>query len=571
MKRLVIAMMILLIAACASAQTPKPTSTDKSASQPKAPQEKLISIMTPTSDDPRWQGRLLEQVLVDLFQQAGRSFVIDPGINANEIHVRLWVENAPFSQVLDTVLTSSGLGYRNDNGVYFIFRKPSDNKHLRLITLPYDVGTNYTSEGAPRWGRNSEYGWEPNILDQLFVQAGESYVLDTKLPALSPNTGYGSAFGGGPSNQKRPVVLEMKDVPFAQALDAVMNALDAQAVKKNGIYHISNKAQEASMEGIVNTCLESMPIQDAVAKVDPGWVFKGNLGKLTMPGARFYRFPKDMAIKLMIASAGLIPPDGNTKVVSAKGKADLTSFLSCHFRSQSTYGQEWDEFFDSHRNTPAEYGISALGEMSVAAYKPHGGKDWRFVVFADWCVGLDVARQVLALSATRFSERGNGQIPRFILTTIQNPKSPTGLSEVKTLMFEPAPQLTVQLSDMTLDQVLDQVLTRDGILYRKDGTPGNPAYTIGIEPDLQGYEAPPAPVIQSPAANTNTPPVPAAPPQTPAPDKPAASNDSPKMSTQSSGTTGPAVQPSRTAERPSASAQATAPAVPQSAAVGNHW
>jgi hypothetical protein len=272
-------------------------------------------------------------------------------------------------------------------------------------------------------------------LDKLFEAAGKSYTL-------TPVAAHTSIL--------LDVSLRVENATFEQALDAIKFAAGLGYGVENGVYQIMTAEEyiedyepahrTASVPTVNSTSawykpqqtnytpvtldIEAMPVEQAYAKLvrslgaDPlKWQFSGDLGKTIMPGARFYQFPFEKAAQMIVAAAGLVPPNSPEVVIKEKGRPRLSEI---------------------YRNP-----YLASGE--IGAYRLPDGA-WRYTIGANQQFGiLSFVGNILSLAGATFSMAG--------------PRPADGGSANRPII--------IKLIDVTLDQALEAILEPVGLTYTK--------------------------------------------------------------------------------------------------------
>jgi hypothetical protein len=207
----------------------------------------------------------------------------------------------------------------------------------------------------------------------------------------------------------------------------------------------------------ISMTIPAMPVNKAVAKIEPGWSFSGNLGKRMMPGAKFVGFPRKLAIMLLLHSAGLIPPADEQKVVTSTGVANLLitwhHLLVAHRESNRIDMRTSGNWVASYQLTPNTGDVRAIGCGAYGIGGYLSGGRWVFTVLSTQAHDVSLLTSLLSTASHRF------------------------------VMRDPAKyDLTSELSDVTLDQALDIILPSIHRCYNKTGSAQNPVYVIQSTP-----------------------------------------------------------------------------------------
>ena len=348
--------------------------------------------------------------------------------------------------------------------------------------------------------------------ERLFESAGDRparYQLD---PAFDK-----------PPYDKVKVSLKLQNAQLYDALNRLANAHDLCVTRLGGRYVIGPKpavevdtsyqppqapgqpvppgakAPTKPEKELMTVSIPAMPVRAALGMLykqgdsESPWEFKGGLDTARMPGAKFYRFPRDEAAKVLLFAAGLAPP-ASGKVVTSKGSVRLSDILqytpvwsggqTAGQAAYPGYGGAYGGFmkYGAYPQAGAQGGTAPgtgqgyVPAVAVAAYKSGTfGDKWLFTVLCaqEWDIG--VLEKLLATSGrsyvmARVSERPYSKT----MTSIK-----AGRPSISSYVDSMYPSMiSVSLYDVTLDQALDSILPNVLLKYRKQGPPDNPIYVI---------------------------------------------------------------------------------------------
>jgi hypothetical protein len=279
--------------------------------------------------------------------------------------------------------------------------------------------------------------------------------------------------------------LKLQNMPFEQALKVMLKSVDPPLTynKEGDTYHISTQRNTSPEDSnpsnkkpnvpIINNIAElvkptsisedldqvtlripPMSIKEAIEKIETGWTFKDKLGDTQMPGASFYRFPKDAAVSMLLISAGLVPPTNDSKLVTTKGKADLSSYIQWN-------PQKNTRIYD-FANRRGGFGMNDFDNAVVAigAHKTNDKKgEWLYTILASKASQTDLLDPLFSITGRSYlrAESGSGY-------------GGYGGSAV-----------SAQLYDLTLDDSLDVLLPMMGLFYGIQGSDTNPTYVISTQ------------------------------------------------------------------------------------------
>ncbi|MHB1457647.1 MAG: STN domain-containing protein [Armatimonadota bacterium] len=215
---------------------------------------------------------------------------------------------------------------------------------------------------------------------------------------------------------------------------------------------------------LVTISIPSMPVKDAIAMIEPGWTFNSNLGNTIMPGARFSGFQMDMAIALVLSAAGLAPPAKNDKVVTSKGKADLSMY-------------QWTPAAMSGQQSGIIGYIPTQQAIAIGMCKVSGKS--LFTILAVRAPERDLLEKLMSNSGCSYF-LGD--------TTFKADASWHTLADVKDkgvkqmwrgFTYRPESRVSTQLYNVTLDEALNSILPMlGGVKFCKQGPAANPTYYI---------------------------------------------------------------------------------------------
>ncbi len=231
-----------------------------------------------------------------------------------------------------------------------------------------------------------------------------------------------------------------------------------------------------------------MPVKDALALVCPacGWTFGDNLGRMRMPGAKFYQFPREMAAAVLLTAAGLVPPSGKGAQVTSKGKTDLAQtyqYMPQKAQVQSNSPQGGYAPQNYLNANQAAGGISQAQKegVSLAAYMR--GNQQQFTILANGAVDTVLLERLLSLSGKSYVMGDLSLRPDVQVEYYDKSSSAARSEDVKSeLVFAKPKAITAQLRDVTLEQALDNLLPACRLKYRKVGLASSPTYMIETLP-----------------------------------------------------------------------------------------
>lgn len=329
-------------------------------------------------------------------------------------------------------------------------------------------------------------------IESLFQQAAVGYVLDPSVDQ--------------PPYDRINVSLKLVNADFEQALSTMLDRTGLAWTKEEGRYRIGpspspapafvaqsqvvqNQIQSADL-ATVN--LPAMPVKDALNTVWPqnNWVFKDNLGQTTMPGAKFYQFPRPIAGATVVAAAGLIPPTNEGRLIAMKGQADLKSWFAwdpaIQMRQQTANNNAPNRGLGQFSNMNQQFVGNAYcptGDVAISAYRSRGDT-WVFTVLANRALDVDVLEKLFALSGKPYVMGDLTKRPQTVNQTWDSAPAEAKMAEgtPKQLVMRGPKQISAQLRNVTLDQALNTLLPAAGLTYRKVGLPNNMTYIIEVPP-----------------------------------------------------------------------------------------
>lgn len=215
---------------------------------------------------------------------------------------------------------------------------------------------------------------------------------------------------------------------------------------------------------VVTMSIPMMPVKDAVAKIESGWTFNGNLGSTIMPGVRFYNFQKDMAIAFVLSAAMLAPPTGNDKVVTTRGKADLSMY-------------QWMPASSSDQSMNFMGYIKPQVSVSIGAYNSNGKK--LFTILAVKTPERDLLETLMTNSGYSYILGDLTYKSDTSWHTVIESKNPGVKQMWMGFTTRPSGKVSVQLYNVTLDQALNSILPMiGGVKFHRQGPAENPTYFI---------------------------------------------------------------------------------------------
>lgn len=240
---------------------------------------------------------------------------------------------------------------------------------------------------------------------------------------------------------------------------------------------------------LVTIDIPPMPVKNALAMVCPnrGWTFGDDLGRTPMPGARFYQFPREMAAAVVLTAAGLMPPTGNSKVVSYRGKVpgiannqympNVGVPMAQPAAGQQNYysNQAWNRAYPTHDG------------IAIAAYQ--SGNTVLYTILANRALDSVLITRLMTMSGRSYVMGDRDQPVQSELNyAAQQQSVPQAINRSK--------GVTAQLRNVTLDQALNSLLPACAMQYRKIGMPADPTYQI--DPMVQTIGQMLSPALPSP-------------------------------------------------------------------------
>jgi len=332
-------------------------------------------------------------------------------------------------------------------------------------------------------------------IESLFNDVGAGFVLD---PGVSQ-----SPF------DRISVSLKLVNADFEQALSTLLDRTGLAWTREETGYRIApstapTPAFVLQMQAVQNLDqaadlatmnLAAMPVKDALTAVWPQspWTFKDDLGHTTMPGAKFYRFPRPIAGATVIAAAGLIPPTGDATFISARGQADLKPWFQWDPGNQmkqqagtSMSPAAGNARFGANQQNIGN-AICPNRDVAISAYRSRVGDTWVFTVLANRALDIDVLEKLFALSGKAYVMGDLTQRPQVINQSYDSQPGEEKMvrdsqQEQLVIRIRGPKQISAQLRNVTLDQALDTLLPAAGLMYRKIGPPNNLTYIIEAPP-----------------------------------------------------------------------------------------
>jgi len=340
--------------------------------------------------------------------------------------------------------------------------------------------------------------------------------------------GMGASYALDPAVTDSPmkVTMNLKGVMPEDALNAVLVAGGLIRRKQGEIYYIKPKAIESPVpiESLVpeaypgeaqrreaerdprlvpiTLVVPEMPIAEALTKIGAASSLAGAFTRKTMPGARFFQFPREMAETILFVTAGLVPPVGGDPQTVRAGQSDLSQLLQWVSSpgakptgaTQGTFGGSGFGGFGSSGYSGGYYTPtppSPSGDLAIAAYVRQG--KWLFTIFASQ---VQDARLLEGLFSTGGRSYVMGDVSLRPQKTVQ---MVDGKRIEGTAMTSYHQTVSAQLYDVTLDQALDALLPSLGLIYRKQGMAANPTYVIELAGSSKPTSAPPGASVKPPA------------------------------------------------------------------------
>jgi len=147
----------------------------------------------------------VQDALAALFRGTGKSFAVEPGVAGT---ASISLQDVPFEEAVDATAKAWGLTYRINKGVYVFARVPKAEPYRHV--LPQKTVTLFLSDTPIK-----------NALETLFEDTNVAYVLEPGIAGT--------------------VTMRINDVPFSDALSAVLKASGLTVRKENGIDIFSTK------------------------------------------------------------------------------------------------------------------------------------------------------------------------------------------------------------------------------------------------------------------------------------------------------------------------------------------
>lgn len=268
-------------------------------------------------------------------------------------------------------------------------------------------------------------------LKDLYIRAALEY--------LFRGSGYNYVVAASVPQNATVMSISLRGCSFELALKSLCKSVDPPLTyhKEGDLYVITGSPIINGDQGTETASSDTAPmtgripamrVSDAIEKIGVGWSFKNQaLADVQMPGVIFDACPKDLAVAITLASAGLKYPTDGSKVISSKGSVNLSEVY--------------------------QWGSVLPGTVSIGAYKSAGGS-WRYTV-------LSSGAPIIYLLESLFKTARIGYVCGKVTTTGQ-------------------PVISAQLYDMEFDQVLGNILASVGYGYRRTGTPAT--YVVGPTP-----------------------------------------------------------------------------------------
>ncbi|MBS1718716.1 MAG: hypothetical protein JSS72_13390 [Armatimonadetes bacterium] len=127
------------------------------------------------------KGTDVRDVLCDLFTQAKKSFVLDPGIKYS---LYLNLDSIPFDESLTIICKTANLSYEQQNGVYFVRRSgPAKTQPITAAAAPKPLGFLPESYFLKRVSLNLTKTALSDIMTELSHQTGAPIEIAKEVPA----------------------------------------------------------------------------------------------------------------------------------------------------------------------------------------------------------------------------------------------------------------------------------------------------------------------------------------------------------------------------------------------------
>jgi len=242
------------------------------------------------------------------------------------------------------------------------------------------------------------------------------------------------------------------------------------------------------------------------------WDFAAGLGDSPMPGVRFYQFPSDLAVRMTLVAAGLVPsPTVGDTSVHKRGSTKLQDVLQWSPgllipRGVAAPGvQGGSSSGSSGGGLPS--GLSAMaartllfgsgfggGALSIGARFEPKSRQWLYTVFASQARDAEVLERLLGLGGASYVMSEAAGQPRGASLSAMLEFS----NSLKRVEAGLAPQsevlknmdalqgrsrlVSAQLYDLTLDDALDTLVAGMDLVVTRKGPAGNPTYVIEAAP-----------------------------------------------------------------------------------------
>jgi hypothetical protein len=365
----------------------------------------------------------------------------------DQIKVTLKIQNVSVAQALNALLEPQKLTFRQVNIVKLINGPAGDLREELKPVLMIDV-TDRSRSISQQDLVSLELKQTPirTALDNFLKGRGVNYVIDQSIDPKATIS-----------------LMKLENVPFEHALKVMLKSVDPPLIyrKEGDTYHISaphNTSPEESTPSNISEALDqitmripAMSVKEAVEKTEPGWTFKDKLGDVQMPGASFYQFPKDAAVSMLLISAGLVPPTNGSKLVTTKGKADLSSYIQWNPQKTAVV------VHSILSSGPISSSINAI--VAIGAYRTNDKKgEWLYTILASRASQTDLLDPLFSITGRSYlrAESGSGY---------------GGYGGIGSAV-------SAQLYNLTLDNALDTLLPTMGLYCVKEGTETNPTYVV---------------------------------------------------------------------------------------------
>lgn len=362
-----------------------------------------------------------------------------------------------------------------------------------------------------------------DAIEQIFKAGGVGYSITGDLPV-----------------SHRTITIRLNNASLEEALRALSQAQPLRFENLGGEYRVELKSPSATgidMDSLkkswaqmfgggvsrgISISIPAMPVVDAVDRIcevaSAGgaeekceWDFAAGLGDSPMPGVRFNQFPSDLAVRLTLVAAGLVPsPTSGDTSVQKRGSTKLQDVL--HWSPGMLLPHE-AAVPGAKAGSPSissggvrTGGISLAGAwmmfgsgfgggaVSIGARFEPKSRQWLYTVFASQARDAELLERLLGLSGAGYvMSEASGHAAGASLSAMAEFENSLKLAEVgripqsdvlKSLdvLRGKSRLVSAQLFDLTLDDALDTLVAGMDLVVTRKGPDGNPTYVIGAAP-----------------------------------------------------------------------------------------